>query len=111
MAELLGAAPGAAGPPLSEEARADAFLVTSELVTNAVRHGGGLTGFAAEINGELLKITVTDASDKSPRTAESHSAMSEGGFGWPLICLLAEQVSIAPLPGGGKTIQVTLPLR
>lgn len=41
---------------------ADALLVTSELVTNAVRHGGGITGFAAELTDEGLRLTVMDAS-------------------------------------------------
>ncbi|MCX4545446.1 ATP-binding protein [Streptomyces sp. NBC_01565] len=111
MAQLLGSALGTARPPLSDEAVADAFLVTSELVTNALRHGGGLTEFAAEIDRDVLTITVADASSEVPHTSETHSAMSEGGFGWPLILLLAQEVSVAPSPGGGKSIQVILPLR
>ncbi|MEU9163933.1 ATP-binding protein [Streptomyces sp. NPDC048424] len=108
VAGLLAPAPGGSGP--GDAVIADALLVTSELVTNAFRHGGGLTGFTAETDGRTLTISVSDASSEAPRTAADHGAMSEGGFGWELVHLLARRVSVALLPGGGKTIEVTLVL-
>ncbi|MFD9367958.1 ATP-binding protein [Streptomyces sp. NPDC060020] len=108
VAGLLAPAPGGFGP--GDAVIADALLVTSELVTNAFRHGGGLTGFAAETDGRTLTISVSDASSEAPRTAADHGALSEGGFGWELIHLLARRVSVDRLPGGGKTIEVTLAL-
>ncbi|MDF6020392.1 ATP-binding protein [Streptomyces sp. JH34] len=80
---------------------ADALLVTSELVTNAVRHGGGLTGFTAEITDDGLLLTVADASTHAPVTAERDpAAASIGGYGWLLVRRLARRVSITYLPGG-----------
>ncbi|MER6319642.1 ATP-binding protein [Streptomyces sp. NPDC001581] len=108
VAGLLAPAPGGSGP--GDAVIADALLVTSELVTNAFRHGGGLTGFTAETDGRTLTITVSDASSEAPCTAADHGALSEGGFGWELVHLLARRVSVALLPGGGKTIEVTLAL-
>ncbi|MFE9929632.1 ATP-binding protein [Streptomyces sp. NPDC005533] len=108
VAGLLAPAPGGSGP--GDAVVADALLVTSELVTNAFRHGGGLTGFAAETDGRTLTISVSDASNEIPSTAAGHSAHSEGGFGWELVHLLARRVSVDRHPGGGKTIEVTIPL-
>ncbi|MDQ0795779.1 ATP-binding protein [Streptomyces sp. B1I3] len=80
---------------------ADALLVTSELVTNAVRHGGGLTGFRAEIIGDGLLLTVTDASTRPPVTTERDPAAApDGGYGWLLVRRLAKRVAITYLPDG-----------
>ncbi|MFI2783493.1 ATP-binding protein [Streptomyces sp. ALB3] len=80
---------------------ADALLVTSELVTNAVRHGGGLTGFSAEITDDGLLLTVADASTLPPVTAERGPATAAvGGYGWLLVRRLAKQVSVTYVPGG-----------
>lgn len=57
---------GPAGEGLAEVVVSDALLVTSELVTNAFRHGGGLTGFTAELTGEGLLLAVADASTDAP---------------------------------------------
>ncbi|MFE9459087.1 ATP-binding protein [Streptomyces californicus] len=90
---------------------ADALLVTSELVTNAVRHGGGLTGFAAELTDEGLRLTVTDASRELP--VDSGAAPSRsgriGGYGWPLIRRLSERVTVTVQPEG-KRIVAVIPL-
>ncbi|MFB8029091.1 ATP-binding protein [Streptomyces sp. NPDC056465] len=80
---------------------ADALLVTSELVTNAVRHGGGLTGFAAEITDDGLLLTVADASTQAPVTEKRDPGVaSVGGYGWLLVRRLAKRVSVTYLPGG-----------
>ncbi|MEV6261041.1 ATP-binding protein [Streptomyces sp. NPDC051784] len=80
---------------------ADALLVTSELVTNAVRHGGGLTGFEARITDDGLLLTVADASPRAPVTAERDpGAMPIGGYGWMLVRRLAKHVTVRHLPGG-----------
>ncbi|MFB4423694.1 ATP-binding protein [Streptomyces sp. QL37] len=80
---------------------ADALLVTSELVTNAVRHGGGLTGFTTEITDEGLLLTVSDASTQPPVTTERDPSVAPvGGYGWPLVHRLAKRVSVTYLPDG-----------
>ncbi|MFE2571446.1 ATP-binding protein [Streptomyces mirabilis] len=86
---------------------ADALLVTSELVTNAFRHGGGLTGFAAELSDEGLRIAVADASPRHPVVQERGDAGAAqiGAYGGRL----ATNISIAFHPGG-KHITALVPL-
>ncbi|WP_406099770.1 ATP-binding protein [Streptomyces sp. NBC_01013] len=89
---------------------ADALLVTSELVTNACRHGGGLTGFSAEIQGDELLLSVADGSAELP-VARSHAPgqYTVGGYGWPLIKRLTKSLSVVPTPAG-KRIQAVVSL-
>ncbi|WP_107499032.1 ATP-binding protein [Streptomyces sp. SM10] len=92
---------GLAGEGPADVVVADALLVTSELVTNAVRHGGGLTGFTAEVTDDGLLLTVADASTRAPVTEErSPGVVSVGGYGWLLVRRLAKRVSVTYLPGG-----------
>lgn len=87
---------------------ADALLVTSELVTNAVRHGGGLTGFAAELTDEGLRLAVADASPDLPVSYDAGTETSGvgriGGYGWALVRRLAKQVSVTVHPGGKNIV-------
>ncbi|MFJ6716616.1 ATP-binding protein [Streptomyces sp. NPDC091265] len=85
---------------------ADALLVTSELVTNAVRHGGGLTGFAAELTDEGLRLVVADASPDLPVASDSEGSGvgRVGGYGWVLVSRLAKQVSVSVHPGGKSVV-------
>ncbi|MEU8601439.1 ATP-binding protein [Streptomyces parvulus] len=96
------------GPSGSEVA--DALLVTSELVTNANRHGGGLTAFSAHVvHGELM-LQITDRSPLSPHVLEAERS-TPGGFGWALASRLCRTLYVRPLPdGSGKTIVACLPL-
>lgn len=87
---------------------ADALLVTSELVTNAFRHGGGLTGFAAEFTDEGLRLSVEDASRELPvagdTDAENSGVGRIGGYGWALVRRLTKQVSVSVHPGGKRIV-------
>ncbi|MEW1905473.1 ATP-binding protein [Streptomyces sp. NPDC056508] len=85
----------------------DILLVVSELVTNAFRHGGGLTGFTAHLTDDALIVRATDASPVIPRTRTDSHPTAPGGFGWPLIQKLSRRLTVTPL-GSGKTIQVVL---
>ncbi|MFB7539900.1 ATP-binding protein [Streptomyces zaomyceticus] len=110
--EAAGAGPG--GSP-SGTAFGDALLVTSELVTNALRHGGGLTGFGVDLGRGTVTITVADASAELPHRRDVRGrgradGLAEGGFGWPLIRLLALEIRLSLPPEGGKIIEVRLPL-
>ncbi|MBL1288194.1 ATP-binding protein [Streptomyces sp. For3] len=101
---------GGRGEEPAEVVVGDALLVTSELVTNAVRHGGGLTGFTTEITAEGLLLTVSDASTRPPVTAERDPAVvTVGGYGWLLVRRLAKRVSVTYLPDG-KHIAALIPL-
>lgn len=90
----------------------DACLAVTELVTNAIRHAGGVTGFAVRTGGggRTLTIEVEDAADTRPHgdAANLQDPTRLGGRGWPLVQLISTDWEIHPLPGGGKLIRVTL---
>ncbi|WP_328558807.1 ATP-binding protein [Streptomyces coelicoflavus] len=103
---------GGPGREVREEDVVDLLLVVSELVTNAIRHGGGLTGFEARPTLEGLWIAVHDNSGEVPRAAYAFPTTHPGGgYGWPLVARLARDVVVDPRPGGGKTISALVPLR
>ncbi|MFF1477577.1 ATP-binding protein [Streptomyces sp. NPDC058301] len=106
---LLGAALGRS-LSTQDPVVADALLVTSELVTNALRHAGGVTAFEAMADRVGLRLVVEDASPGLPSTKEPSGDFTPGGYGWPMICRLATSVTVSLLPSGGKRIQVFLPL-
>ncbi|WP_129843404.1 ATP-binding protein [Streptomyces sp. RFCAC02] len=110
---LAGRHPAPGVDPRDDLTLADILLVTSELVTNAIRHGGGVTGFSAAVSGNDLLLSVSDDSDELPRTVTHSDAAGRpavGGYGWPLINRLSSDVSVVPGAGGGKTIHVVVPL-
>ncbi|MFF0629096.1 ATP-binding protein [Streptomyces sp. NPDC004296] len=88
---------------------ADALLITSELVTNALRHAGGVTGFTARIRGDRLEVTVEDASPVHPFVPPDDRNGRIGGYGWSLVRRLATSVAITPT-ALGKGIHVALRL-
>ncbi|WP_168714169.1 ATP-binding protein [Streptomyces sp. A1136] len=86
----------------SPERVADVLMVVSELVTNAHRHTGGLSGFSVSIS---LGAIVVDVSDSSPCLPEEQPWEPEqpGGFGWMISNRLTDSLSIDVTPAG-KTI-------
>ncbi|MEI5011022.1 ATP-binding protein [Streptomyces sp. PmtA] len=86
---------------------ADALLVTSELVTNALRHGGGVASFTASLSDDTLRISVADRAVEAPHCKRAADGFLPGGHGWPLVQRLCLSVEIAPSPGG-KTIHARL---
>ncbi|MFD3922455.1 ATP-binding protein [Streptomyces sp. NPDC058595] len=89
---------------------ADVLLVTSELVTNALRHGGGITEFSAEVVADELLLVVADASPWPPVTvARAPGEFTVGGYGWPLVRRLAKSVAVT-VTGSGKRIEAVLGL-
>ncbi|WP_327154393.1 ATP-binding protein [Streptomyces tubercidicus] len=97
-------------PQVDELSTIDALLVTSELVTNAQRHGGGVAAFSVRIAAGLLELTVADRSPRHPATAIGPEKFGVGGYGWPMIQKLTSCVVIVPTVDG-KSITVTVPLR
>ncbi|MFG2095016.1 ATP-binding protein [Streptomyces sp. NPDC048612] len=101
------------GSPVDDLALVDALLVTTELVTNAQRHAGGLTGFTAHVVEGYLEVAVEDGSAHHPVAVPpvdpSGDSGATRGYGWPLIQRLARTVDITATVTG-KTIRVTLPL-
>ncbi|GAA1435471.1 ATP-binding protein [Streptomyces thermospinosisporus] len=93
----------------------DLSLVVSELVTNAIRHGGGLAGFDVMTTADGVRIAVHDHSDVIPQAALGGAdlpPMHQGnGYGWPLVTRLTSRIDARRRPAGGKTIAVLLPMR
>ncbi|MGW7072393.1 ATP-binding protein [Streptomyces sp. NPDC054855] len=102
------------GGPVCDRALTDVLLVVSELFTNALRHGGGVTRFEVSTTADELRVTVGDRSTDLPRqrnTAEPGTRTGgAGGYGWPLIRALASEIALVLERDGGKLITVTLPL-
>ncbi|MCX5398531.1 ATP-binding protein [Streptomyces sp. NBC_00102] len=68
----------------ADEVLEDVALVTSELLTNAVRHAGyGPISVAAELNDGLVRIEVCDSSPVLPK-AGLPGADDENGRGLPI---------------------------
>ncbi|MFF9063554.1 ATP-binding protein [Streptomyces sp. NPDC101213] len=111
---LVDAAWDAAARPAAERDLIDLLLVVSELVANAVRHGGGLAGFEATPARDGVRLSVHDHSDVVPEAAYGPGTLPAGhhgsGYGWPLILRLARDISIRPRPCGGKTVTVFVPV-
>lgn len=105
------------GPPSGPDGERmviDLLLVTSELVTNAIQHGGGIAGFEATRTRAGMLLTVHDRDDRVPAdgygTGTLPSSHLGGGYGWPLIIRLARDITISRRSGGGKTISALVPL-
>ncbi|MEV6753191.1 ATP-binding protein [Streptomyces sp. NPDC051214] len=99
---------------VTERVLNDVLLVVSELFTNALRHGGGVTRFEVSTAAGVLRVTVGDRSTDLPRRRHTAgpgtTTGGTGGYGWPLIRELATEIDLVLERGGGKHITVTLPL-
>ncbi|MFJ8630755.1 ATP-binding protein [Streptomyces sp. NPDC093568] len=100
--------------PTTERALMDLQLVVSELVTNAIRHGGGLAGFEVDLVPDGVRLTVHDYSETVPSAAYGPGTLPQthegSGYGWPLIIRLSREIHIERRRGGGKTVSVLVPL-
>ncbi|MFJ8083166.1 anti-sigma regulatory factor (Ser/Thr protein kinase) [Streptomyces sp. SAI-170] len=100
--------------PAGEESVIDLLLVVSELVSNAIRHGGGLARFEVTLVPEGVRLGVHDHSDVVPAAAFGRGTFprprENGGYGWPLILRLAREVGVQRRREGGKAISVLVPL-
>ncbi|MBY8887525.1 ATP-binding protein [Streptomyces sp. PTM05] len=98
------------GRTVSLRTHADVLLAVSELATNAIRHGEGLTAFDAAVADDTLRVDITDGTPLLPKTATDQEPLAgKGGLGWPIIQQLADRITITPT-GTGKTITVHFPL-
>ncbi|MFD5403370.1 ATP-binding protein [Streptomyces griseorubiginosus] len=96
-----------------EQALSDALLVTSELATNAILHGGGITDFDVCVEGPDVRVSVSDRSTALPVAQEPVDRQGRwrpGGRGWPIVCRLAHDIRVTDLPTGGKCITAMVPL-
>ncbi|MFJ4828570.1 ATP-binding protein [Streptomyces sp. NPDC088747] len=109
---LQGRFPGH-GRPGEEDGVGDALLVVSELTTNAILHGGGVTDFEVTLADREVCVSVSDGSDELPlnsRRFEDAEELRVGGHGWPIVCRLARDVVVSALRAGGKRITAVVPL-
>ncbi|BCJ50869.1 ATP-binding protein [Actinoplanes sp. NBRC 14428] len=81
-----------------------AAVVVSELVTNAVRHGGGCVELRVESHDDEVIVSVADGSSVVPRRREPDST---GGRGLALIEAMAERWGVRDHQGG-KQVWVAL---
>jgi anti-sigma regulatory factor (Ser/Thr protein kinase) len=96
-----------------DEIIGDALLVATELTTNAMLHGGGVTGFEVALDDEVVRLSVSDSSREYPapkRDDGERGYMGPGGHGWPIVCRLARDITISELRTGGKRITAVVPL-
>jgi anti-sigma regulatory factor (Ser/Thr protein kinase) len=61
-----------------EDTLDNAALVVSELVSNAVRHGGGCLELVVSLRGQLLTMYAADGSAVVPRRREPHDSGGRG---------------------------------
>ncbi|WP_242442238.1 ATP-binding protein [Streptomyces sp. CB02460] len=86
----------------------DLLLLVSELVTNALRHAGALTGLAFGADEETLYVQVTDPSPDRPQQRTPDLRGGTGGFGWPLVLRLSKKTDIRDHQPRGKVILVAM---
>ncbi|MFI6150530.1 ATP-binding protein [Streptomyces sp. NPDC051109] len=101
---------GALRPAVGPDAADSVVLVVSELVTNAVRHGGGTYTLRLTTHPDTIEVAVQDTSPELPRMRTPDLDDGTGGFGWHMINDVSLASDVRPGPEGGKTVRVLLPL-
>ncbi|MFE9868726.1 ATP-binding protein [Streptomyces sp. NPDC005506] len=94
--------------PLAREAAETVVLVVSELVTNALRHGGGTCTLALTAHPDTIEVAVHDNSHDAPRMRTPDLNGGTGGFGWPMVNRLARATAVTRQAAGGKTVSALL---
>ena len=89
---------------LSEEISEVASVLTSELVTNAVRYGSGQAVLEARLPAGVLRVSVADGSPDLPVVGPAAEITAETGRGVLLVSTLSSRWGIDELPTGGKAV-------
>lgn len=93
-------------PPASAAETSDTvILVVSELVTNALRHGGGTRTLDLTAHPDSIEVAGHDRSPQAPRT---RTPDLNGGFGWPMASHLARATAVTRRTAGGKSVSALL---
>jgi anti-sigma regulatory factor (Ser/Thr protein kinase) len=96
------------GHPLAAESADTVILVVSELVTNALRHGGGTCTLGLIAHPDSIEVTVYDRSPEMPRMRTPDLNDGTGGFGWPMVNRLARTTAVTHQAAGGKNVSALL---
>ncbi len=99
---------GLAQPTVAAEDADTVVLVVSELVTNALRHGGGACTLDLTAHPDSIEVAVHDNSAQKPRMRTPDLHGGTGGFGWPMVNRLAHSTTVISWPSGGKTVSALL---
>jgi anti-sigma regulatory factor (Ser/Thr protein kinase) len=94
--------------PIAAEDADTVVLVVSELVTNALRHGGGACTLDLTAHPDSIEVTVHDHSPQTPRMRTPDLNDGTGGFGWPMVNRLAQATAVTREAAGGKTVSALL---
>ena len=93
---------------LPEDLAEVAEVLTSELVTNAVRHGRGAISLSVVRDERALTVRVADEGAEEP-VVRGHDPTALNGRGMQLVDTLAAAWGTAPVGGGpGKEVWFTL---
>lgn len=84
-----------------------AVLLTSELVTNAVRHARTPLSVRLQGDARRIRVAVADTGPDEPVPRPPGSA-SEGGRGLALVSAMASDWGVDLQAGGGKTVWFVL---
>ncbi|MEE1735200.1 ATP-binding protein [Streptomyces sp. BE147] len=95
--------------PITAEAADTVVLVVSELVTNALHHGGGTCILNLTAHPDSIEVAVQDTSPLAPRMRTPDRTGGTGGFGWPMVNHLARTTAVTRQAAGGKTVSAFLP--
>jgi anti-sigma regulatory factor (Ser/Thr protein kinase) len=86
----------------------DALLLTSELVTNAVLHGGvdgaGVVDLQVARSASLLRISVTDPGGETSPTVQDLDVTVPGGMGLFLVDQISSRWGVDELADGGTQV-------
>ena len=94
---------------IAEDVIDDASLLASELMSNAVKHGGGVVDMQIEAEDGLLHVGVRDDAGGVPTVSQA-DATSSGGRGMWIVQSIAQDWGTDP-DGAGKTVWFDLSLR
>lgn len=95
-------------PAVAVEPAETVVLVVSELVTNALRHGGGTCALDLTAHPDSIEVAVHDRSPQAPRMRTPDLNGGTGGFGWPMVNHLAHATAVTRQAAGGKTVSALL---
>jgi anti-sigma regulatory factor (Ser/Thr protein kinase) len=81
----------------------DCSLIVTELVTNAIRHGGSALILRLSTNGAWVYGEVFDEGEGMPCPSDP-GLDATGGRGLLIVGTLSDEWGVADMPGGGKIV-------